>query len=189
MAGLLYTYSQLQLKDLEQMQKIIDDKIRESEKEAAGKMVPLKEALQALYARPDDDDMIDKLVGSLRTKLDEIESWEKSVSQLTDEAINALKNPKAFKGSVQVTYQVFLENLLSEMKPYVDQVGFERKMTERIRDAKINVSKEAANERSLRQMQATTSPSEIARQILEKSKEAAKKKAKASAAADKESEE
>lgn len=177
MAGLLFTYNQLQLKDLEQMQKIIDNKVRESEKEAAGKMVPLKEALQAVYARPDDDDMIDKLIGTLRNKLDELESWEKSISQLTDEAINALKNPKAFKPTVQVTYQIFLENLLSEMKPYVDQVGFEKKIAERIRDAKIQPTKEAVSERSLRLMKETTSPSEIARNILDKAEEASKKKA------------
>lgn len=165
-AGLLFNYSQLALKDLDQMNDLVNDKVKESKKVGSGKVVPLKEALQAVYSRPDDDDMIEKVVGPLRTQLDEIESWEKSVSQLTDEAIGALKNPRPFKPVVQVTYVIFLENLLAELKPYLKSEGFERKIAERIRDAKIEVPKEAANERKLRTMKDTTSPSELAAKIL-----------------------
>ncbi|MFS4459627.1 hypothetical protein [Bdellovibrio sp. HCB2-146] len=165
-AGLLFNYSQLMLKDLDQMNEMVLNKVEESKKEENGKIVPLKEALQAVYARPNDDQMIDKVVGPLRTQLDELDSWEKVLSQLTDEAINALKNPKAFKPAVQVTYMVFLENLLSEVKPYLKTDGFERKLAERVRNAKIEVTKEAANERSLRTMKKSTSPSELANKIL-----------------------
>jgi len=171
-AGLLFNYSQLALKDLDQMNKLVSDKVKESKKSASGKAVPLKEALQAVYSRPNDDDMIDKIVAPLRSGLDELESWEKTISQLTDEAINALKNPRAFKPVVQVTYVVFLENLLAEVKPYATKEGFERKIVERIRDAHIAVSKEAMNERKLRTMKDTTSPSEIAEKILSHTEEA-----------------
>ena len=165
-AGLLFNYSQLMLKDLDQMNEMVLNKVEESKKEENGKVVPLKEALQAVYARPNDDQMIDKVVGPLRTQLDELDSWEKVLSQLTDEAVNALKNPKAFKPAVQVTYLVFLENLLSEVKPYLKTDGFERKLAERVRNAKIEVTREAANERSLRTMKKSTSPSELAGKIL-----------------------
>lgn len=168
-AGLLFNYSQLALKDLDQMSKLVNDKIKESKKSGSGKVVPLKEALQAVYSRPNDDDMIEKIVAPLRSNLDELESWEKTISQLTDEAINALKNPRAFKPVVQVTYVVFLENLMAEIKPYLKTEGFERKIVERIRDAKIEMPKEAVNERKLRMMRATTSPSEIAGKILSQS--------------------
>ncbi|AHI05047.1 hypothetical protein BDW_02695 [Bdellovibrio bacteriovorus W] len=172
MAGLLFTYSQLTVKDLDQMAKIVNDKIAESKKSAHGKEVPLKEALQAVYARPNDDDMINKVVAPLRTNLDDLGSWEKTISQLTDEAINALKNPKAFQPVVQVTYVVFLENLLSELKPYIATEGFERSMTERIQNAKITVTKEAISERKLRMMKGTASPSETAEKILKAAGEA-----------------
>ncbi|MEK2644407.1 hypothetical protein [Bdellovibrio sp. BCCA] len=170
-AGLLFNYSQLALKDLDQMNKLVSDKVKESKKTGSGKAVPLKEALQAVYSRPNDDDMIEKIVAPLRSNLDELESWEKTVSQLTDEAINALKNPRAFKPVVQVTYVIFLENLMAEIKPYLKQEGFEKKIVERIRDAKIEVSKEAANERKLRMMKDTGSPSQIAEKILNQSNE------------------
>ncbi|XGC81505.1 hypothetical protein ACES2L_03280 [Bdellovibrio bacteriovorus] len=171
-AGLLFNYSQLTVKDLDQMNKLVEDKIKESRKEAGvGKVVPLKEALQSVYARPNDDEMIEKTVAPLRAKLDELGAWEKTVSQLTDEAINALKNPKAFKPVVQVTYVVFLENLMAEIKPYISSQGFERKTIERIRDAKIELTREAVNERKLRMMKSTVSPSEVAAKILTQANE------------------
>ncbi|MGE5085409.1 MAG: hypothetical protein ACM3MG_03855 [Bacillota bacterium] len=165
-AGLLFNYSQLATKDLDEMNQLVNDKIKESKKAYSGKNVPLKEALQAVYSRPNDDDMIDKIAAPLRTNLDEIDAWEKTVSQLTDEAVNALKHTKPFKPVVQVTYAVFLENLMSEIKPYLKKDGFERKIVERIRDAKIEITKEAKNERSIRMMKGTESPSELADKIL-----------------------
>lgn len=148
------------------MNKIVNDKVREAKKAGSGQAVPLKEALQAVYSRPNEDEMIDKIVSPLRTQLDNYDAWEKVLSQLTDEAINALKNPKAFKPVVQVTYQIFLENLLSEIKPLVKRDGFERALAVRIRDSKIEVSKEAKNEREMRSMRGAHSPSEIAEKIL-----------------------
>ncbi|MGZ3801554.1 MAG: hypothetical protein ACXWRZ_12780 [Bdellovibrio sp.] len=165
-AGLLFNYSQLALKDLDQMNKLVMDKVAESKKEKGNKVVPLKEALQAIYSRPNEDGMIEKVVAPLRTNLDELEAWEKTVTQLSDEALNALRNPKAFKPVVQVTYVVFLENLLAEAKPHLKKNGFERKIVETIRDAKIQVTKEAVNERKLRTMKSTVSPSELAEKIL-----------------------
>ncbi|NUN06397.1 MAG: hypothetical protein HUU57_11605 [Bdellovibrio sp.] len=170
-AGLLFNYSQLALKDLDQMTSLVNDKVRESKKSSSGKAVPLKEALQAVYSRPNDDDMIEKVVAPLRSNLDELESWEKTVSQLTDEAINAIRNPKAFKPVVQMTYVIFLENLLAEVKPYIKKEGFERALVERVRDAKLAISKEAVQERQLRGMRATTSPSDIAAKILSQNNE------------------
>jgi hypothetical protein len=165
-AGLLFNYSQLALKDLDQMNAMVMSKIKESKKTSSGKTVPLKEALQAVYSRPNEDGMIEKVVGPLRTELDELDSWEKVLNQLTVEAIGVLNHPKAFNPVVQVTYTVFLENLLIDMKPYALKEGFERSLTQKIRDAKIELSKEANNERRLRMMKSTISPSELAEQIL-----------------------
>ena len=172
--GLLFNYSELVTKDLDQMTTLVNAKVHESKKSASGKVVPLKEALQAIYSRPNDDGMIEKIVAPLRSNLDEIESWEKTVSQLTDEAINALRNPKAFKPVVQMTYVIFLENLMAEVKPYIKKEGFERAIVERVRDAKLTITKEASQERQLRGMRATTSPSEIAAKILSHNNENSK---------------
>ena len=178
-AGLLFNYSQLALKDLDQMNSLVMAKIKESRKSDSGKSVPLKEALQAVYSRPNEDGMIEKIVGPLRTELDELGVWEKSLNDLTVEALDALKNTLAFKPVVQVSYQLFLENLLIDMKPFVHKEGFERGLAEKIRDAKIDLTKESSSERRLRMMKSTISPSDLAKQILEtaKKKEAANKKA------------
>lgn len=148
------------------MNKIVMDGVKESKKSSAGKEVPLKEALQAVYSRPNEDQVIEKVIGPLRSGLDQLDAWEKTISQLTDEAINALRNPAAFKPIVQVTYVVFLENLMSELKPYAMKEGFEREIVQRVKNAKIKVSKEAVNERKVRTMKGTISPSEIADEVL-----------------------
>ncbi len=165
-AGLLLTYHKLALKDLDQMSEIVSSKIKESKKSYAGKTVPLKEALQAVLGRPDEDNMVEKVLAPLKLELESHEAWEKSLKELTTEALNALKNSKNFRTDVQVTYQVFLENLLAQLKPDLGKPTFETKLVEKIRDAKIVISKDAQQERKLRMMKTTVSPSEIAEILL-----------------------
>jgi hypothetical protein len=164
-AGLLYQYSQLMLKDLDQMDKIIREKIKEAKKTRGDKVIPLKEALQAVYSRPNEDGMVEKVVGSLKHELDELENYEDVIRELVTEAVGALKNPRAFGPVVQVTYVVFLENILAEFKPKADS-KFESEIIKQIRDAKIEVTKEAKKERKLRVMKDLSSPSDIAAGIL-----------------------
>lgn len=183
-AGLLYNYSQLALKDLDQMSKIIQDKTKESKKEKGGdKIIPLKEAFQAVYSRPNEDGMIEKIVSPLKNNLNEMQMYEKVVQKLVSEAIGALSNTKPFSPVVQVTYWVFLENMVSEMKPQVDQ-PFESSVLTKIRDAKIELTPAAKKERLLRMMKQAKSPSELAGEILEdlqkrKAQEEAARKAEA----------
>lgn len=172
-AGLLFNYSQLALKDLDQMNKMVRAKIQESKKAGGNKAIPLKEALQAVYSRPDEDFMIDKLTPQLRTELEELDAWESSIQALVKEAIGALKNPRPFKPIVQVTYQIFLENIIAELKPRLDD-SFENKIVTQIRDAKIQPTKEATNERRLRVMKESTSPSVLAEAALKEHEEAKK---------------
>lgn len=183
-AGLLFNYSQLSLKDLDQMSKLIQIKINESRKAGGDQVIPLKEALQAVYSRSNEDFMIEKIISPLRNELDEHDAWNSSLDSLTKEAIGALKNTKAFKPVVQVTYLVFLENLISEVKPRGNE-KFERGLLEKIAKAKIKVTKEAETERRLRVMKNTTSPSEVAENVLKKIDEDAKAQAEAEAKAKK----
>jgi len=163
-AGLLYNYSQLTLKDLDQMNALAKKKVQEFKKEGAIEI--LKEAVQAVYARPNDDGMVEKVITPLRTELEAQEQWEAVMDALVQEAIGALKNPKAFKPVVQNTYAIFLENLIADFKPFAEREGYERRVLRTIRDAKIEISKEAVNERKLRTMKNHKSPSEIAEQVL-----------------------
>lgn len=170
-AGLMFNYSQLALKDLDQMSKIVRDKVSESNKSHGEKAIPLKEGLQAVFSRPNEDGLIEKVMSPLRNGLDELDAWESSVQQLVKEAIGALKNPKAFKPVIQVTYTIFLENLISEMKPRA-QLEFENSILSQIQKANIVLTPQAKNERVLRMMKETRSPSEIAADVLKAAAEA-----------------
>lgn len=178
-AGLLFNYSQLALKDLDQMNKLVRAKIAESRKSGGNKAIPLKEALQAVFCRSNEDFMIEKLLPSIKAQLEELDEWESSIQALIKEAIGALKNPKPFQPVVLVSYQIFLENMISEIKPKYDQ-EFEAKLLQEIRDAEIELPKAMTHERKLRVMKESVSPSVIAGKVIKEAEEAAKKTAKES---------
>jgi hypothetical protein len=184
-AGLLYNYSQLKIKDIDSMSKLVNSKITESRKSGGDETVPLKECLQAVYSRPNEDFLIDKVISPLKSELDDHNAWDSSLQKLTKEAIGALQHSKNFRPVVQVTYIVFLENVLAEQKPNLDK-PFVQKLFQQIKNANIEVSKEAESERKLRVMKDTTSPSTIADELLkdyETQKAAAAKAAPAANAA------
>ena len=172
-AGLLYSYSRLTTKDLDEMTKLVHTKINESKVETGDKTMPLKEALQAVFSRPNEDFLIEKILPPLRAELEERSAWEKTVKALITEALGALKNPKAFRPDAQITYLFFLENWMAENKPKAKE-KFENSTLVQIRDANIEVSKEAQKERQNRMMREAASPSKIAQIILDNvAKEAA----------------
>ena len=181
-AGLLFSYSRLAVKDLDQMNKLVLDKIKESKHEHGGdKTVPLKEALQAVFSRPNEDFLIEKILPPLHNELDELGTWEKAIKALVKESLGALHNAKAFTPQAQVTYAIFLENLVTELKPKVAD-DFERGIIKQISDAKVELTKEAIAERQLRMMKESVSPSAIAQAVLD-GYEAAQASAAAEAAA------
>lgn len=164
-AGLLYNYSQLTLRDLDEMNKLVQSKINESKKSDGDQVVPLKEALQAVYSRPNDDFMIDKVIQPLRSALEEHDALDQAYSDLVTEAIGALKNPKPFQPVVQVTYALFLENIIADFKPRAGE-KFQGSVIAQIRDAKIEITKAAKNEHRMRVMKSTPSPSDFADTVL-----------------------
>lgn len=180
-AGLLFNYAQLRIKDLDEMAKIVSSKVAESERAKGSSFVPLKEAIQAVYARPNEDFMIEKVVGPVKNALEDMGEYERVMRDLTTEAIGAIKNPKAFRPIIQVTYVVFLENIIAEFKPRLNQ-ELERSVLQQIRDAKIDVSKAARDERYTRVIKETISPSELAEEVLAEYEKQKAEAEKASAA-------
>lgn len=178
-AGLLYQYQELTLMDLDQMTKLVQDKLKESKK-AEAKTVPLKECLQAIYSRPDGDRMIDKVITPVRLELQELDQYDRIINELTDEALNALKNTRNFKPSVQVTYAIFLENLMGDARRLAEsEDNLERKLIKKIKKANIKITKEAANERKVRTLVESRSPSDTASDILDGIEKLDKEKAAA----------
>lgn len=172
-AGLLYPYNRLATKDLDQMNQLIKDKIKESKSAGGNKTIPLKEALQAVFSRPNDDGMIEKLLPAIKNELEEHSAYEKTFQLLVKEATGALKNPKAFKSEALLTYIIFLENTLAELKPKVSE-PFENSVYTQIRDAQITYSKDLMNARKTHMLKELPTPSEIAEQILKEQAEKAK---------------
>lgn len=170
MAGLLYTYNQLTVMELDQVTQIVQEKIKESKK-AEARIVPLKEAIQAVFSRPDQDRMIEKVAGPLRSELIDLGQYERAMTELTEEALNALKNTKNFKPMVQVTYLFFLENLMADFKPVLKPgESFEKKLLKKIEKADIKITKPAQNDLGVRGFSEKKSPSDVAELILEELK-------------------
>ncbi len=165
-AGLLLTYHQLTLKDLDEMNELVNSKLKESKKSSVGKVIPLREGLQAVFSRPNDDGMVTKVYTPLRNELDRLNALEKAYKDLVDEALYALKNNQNFKPDVQVSYAIFLENLIAEFKPLARDISFERSIIEKISKASVELTKEALKERKRRLMKEGESPSVIAQTVL-----------------------
>lgn len=171
-AGLLLTYHQLALKDLDAMTRLVQTKVKESKKSVDEKTLPLKEAYQAVFSRPDEDGLIEKIVGPLRNELEDLDVKEQVVESLVNEAVDALSKPKNIKPDVQVTYWIFLENSISDFKQAIStasepQGTFEMKMLQKIAKTKLEISTKAKQERTLRMMKSTVSPSDVSAKILQ----------------------
>lgn len=161
-----FTSSDLALKDLDQMNKIIKGKIIESRKAVSNKEFPLVEGLKIIYSRPNQDGLIEKVISSLKSELEEQEYWEKAIDQIVVESINTLNDKKSSRKR-QLTSWIILENIISEMKPKKND-SFEKSILEKIYEAKIEISSAAKNERKINMMNQAKSPSAIAAQILGK---------------------
>lgn len=165
-------YSQLVTKDLDEMNDLVMQKIREYRKapEEEGlekKLEPVKSGVWLVMARPNEDNMVEKVLPLLKPPLDELDAWESTFNSIVDESIAALKNPQNVSASDQVTYTVVLENIIAEFKPESKRKSdFEYKLVDKIANADIEITKECRHERKIRMMKSTTSPSKIAQKII-----------------------
>ncbi len=187
-AQLKFNYSNLILKDLEQMGQYVSSKLKTYEQDTTSTL-PLKDAVEYVFSRPDDDGLIDKLLPPVRQQLAAAEEWHKVLVQLTNACITITKDPDKHKVREQITALVMLENIIAEVKPDAKEAGLERDLLKKIADADISVSRKARSERKLRSMKGFRSPSEIAERVLDelddtlaqekkKAKEETKKKEK-----------
>lgn len=165
-----FTYSQLALKDLDQMTALVKKAVDRAHKSKGDAMEELMPALQTVYARPDEDGMIDKIVGPLRSEIEQDSSWDAELEKMVDLSIAVLKDPpKDVKGPMQITHAIILNNVIMQTKPLLKTDEKSRELIRKIRDANIKLTKVARDERVKRTMRETPSPSEFADQALGKS--------------------
>lgn len=159
-------YHQLAMKDLDEVTAHVKERIKASRAENADRNEILKATLFTVFARPDEDGMIDKVVGPLRSEIDEHASWEQFVRDLVNDSVRILLDPQGKKGAEQVTHAIFLQNIVATLKPAARRGGWEQQVLRKIAQADIRLTKASRDERKLRLMKDTQSPSAMAQQAL-----------------------
>jgi len=181
-------YSELQIKDYDEMRELMNERIKnahkilkETDKEADSDapdteaIEQLRSALLLVLSRPNQDNMLGKLMPDIRKELSNLNSFEDSLASVASEALVGLANDK-LKTVQRSTYWFVLENILSEFKPEAADKDEFRNMFTKIRDAKLDVPKQVTKDLKLRSMFKVESPSERAKHILEGFAAAAKGK-------------
>jgi hypothetical protein len=110
--------------------------------------------------------MVAKLVPFIRFELTHIGYYQTVLTDLAREAIAGIQYEK-LDIQRRATYYFVLENLIGEIKPDLKRKPRIKKIFERIRDAKIDMTKELKSELLLNTMLTPTSPSFVAEKILE----------------------
>ena len=152
--------------DIQTKQEDDDDRGTAAEPEAIDQ---LKDGTRIILSRRDQDGTRATVFTRLRNELNDLNSLDQVLSDLTHEAIDALKNSST-PVKRQTTYVVLLENLMAELKPEVQSNKNFKKLFEEIRDADIQLSDKVKSEQRLRSMTKVVSPSETAAKIVPKPK-------------------
>lgn len=183
-----HKFTELQIKDYDQMTQMVEEKVNES-KAIAIKMqekgldeegdevaiAKLKDALELILSRPNKDNMVAKLAPLVRTELNNYSAFESTMSSIATQAVQAIGNESL--SIVQRSTAVFvLENILSEVKPVLSRNEEFRNMVRMIRDAKIEIPDKVAANRKLTSMDPTPDLSKIAGILLENAEKKAKEK-------------
>jgi hypothetical protein len=162
-----YTYNQLKLYDIDEMVEITEDRMalyketNDSEK--------LYEIMTLILARPNDDNILERLMLSIRYSIDSNKLWEDALVVVVDNALQALKD-ETTSSSDQLLHLMILQNLLVEFKPEFKRLDispkFEKSIIEKIASEDIEISKEVKAEAGINLIKLPASPSDLAKSIL-----------------------
>ncbi len=166
---LKYTYSRLKVMDLDQMSQIMIDQAKEYKK--SDDPESLKLGLLICLSRPDEDDVVEKIISTIRTPLEDHSLWESSVEELMKKSIEVIQDESA-SPTDQVTYSIVLENMISELRPdFIKQYkspGFETRVIQKLAQSEIVLSSAAQSEIKLNLMKSSFSASAIAQKLLDR---------------------
>lgn len=171
--GHQYKYSDLVIRDYDEMNHEVQVRIRNAHKATKGKedggereaIEELRDALKLIFSRPNSDNMVSKLVPDVRRELSNFSAFEDTLSSLTAECLASVNDENAAL-SRRSTDLFVLENLLEEIRPEVASNEDLHRIVQRIADAKITVAHDVINDRKIRSMFKTKNPTEIAQDIL-----------------------
>lgn len=161
-----FTYKNLAMLDLDQMNDILKHKIKEYQRD--NNIMALKEAARIVYSRPDSDSVVEKIISDVRNPLEDENQWEPTIITLVKQSVETMKDD-ATSATDQVTSGTILENIIADSKPaYKKQYssgGLETDVIDYIADHNAVYSKKANSERSLSIMKSTLSPGKMAQKI------------------------
>lgn len=162
------TSEKLKLLDLDQMTELVQAKVQSYKK--TGSEMRIAEAIIISLARPNDDGLAEKLMDTVRFSLESSDTWEAAMIAAVDNSIKELQSGTA-AAEDQITHLILLENLVAEYQPqFLKQYQgpkFETQVIEKIAEAKISVTDEAAAEGRLNMMKEPVSPSTLAQSLID----------------------
>jgi hypothetical protein len=172
---LAYPYNRLKTMDLDQMNDLMLEKAKEFKRTNDPQV--LKEGLLICLSRPDEDSVVEKVISTVRTPLEDNDLWESTVENLINESLVVIHDGSRSSAD-QVSYGIVLENLISEMRPeFIKQYkspGFETRMIEKIAGVDTELSAPAKAERKLNLMRGNFSASQVAQRMIDKRDEVLK---------------
>lgn len=189
-----HKYTELQIKDYDQMSEMVDEKIAQSKalaiqyqnegQDEVGDqeaVAQLREALKLIFSRPNKDNMVGKLVANVRRELGNYNAFESTMNSVASEALTAVQN-ETLSVLDRATAVYVLENIMSEVRPSLPKNEDFRNLVKQVRDADLEVPEKVKAHRKLTSMDETPDLSKVAKLLLEhaekeiQKKEAEKKK-------------
>lgn len=184
-----YDSNQLMMKSADEIGEIVRKKIKKAQAIQAqqsihddeapmaenGALRQLKDATRIVLARPDQDGTRAAAFSNLRREMQDLNSVELILNDLSQEGIAALKsNTTATRR--QATYLVLLENMIAELRPEAGTNPHFKQILVNIRDANLRLNDQLRSQALLNSMSKPVSPSETAKGILDRDFPADKKK-------------
>lgn len=175
-----FKYNELQIKDYDEMLDKVNAYVAESRQlaikyqeegddETGDQMAidKLSEGLTYILSRPDKDNMLAKLLPTVRKELINYSAFETSLSLAVTDAITAIQSTK-LPATYRATSVFVLENVMAQVQPLISTNKDMRAIVEKIRDAKLEIPSDVMNDRKLKSMFNTSSPSKTAEKVLAK---------------------
>lgn len=166
-----YDYLELTSADLEVRTQEVNRRVKEAQAlivrgddQRANRL--LKNTLVYIFARPDRDHQVSRLVPLVRLEMRGLDAFESSLYEIAQASINTI-NSGSSSPRQQATAYFILENLMSELKPNALRNPDINKVFSLIRDSEINFNSQMRNEMKVNAM--VSSPrdfSSVAEEII-----------------------
>lgn len=176
-----YSFNDLHTKSLSQIKKLLQPSVKEINDQlrstdqwggTGNKELDLlaTKALIVALSKPSYDSDTDRLVQWVYQKSRGRIPLVQMLHKITMEVVLNINN-KRRSPSERATYFYILENIIRELRPWVSQNPLALKTLRYIAKSRIRIPKSVHRERYMKALEnRTTSPSEIAQQVLEKAK-------------------